>query len=231
VSAQAAPDIAFALDATGKVNTITHTYGGTALCDWFPDMQSEINPANPTGFHPQVAIIQFSGDAFTPCMKTSSGAPYTGQALINKYAADSAMAISMFSKAGIPVFFVSTPISRLEAAKGYVGDTPIDFMFGTLPSRYPAGHLAQFIDGAQAVEWHGHYSATLPCQAGETCTGSWPDGTKTVVVREADGTHFCPVKEVSVDGSATTTCPVPMPGAERYARAIATPILRAFSLA
>ncbi len=230
ISAQAAPDITFALDATGKAITTTHTFGGTAMCDWFSDMTNEINPANPSGFHPQVAIIQFSGDAFTPCMKDANGVAYSGQALVNKYAADSATAIALFSKAGIPVFFVSTPISRGQAAQGAVGNTPFGFMFATLPARFPAGHLVQFIDAAQAVEWQGHYSDTLPCQAGETCTGTWPDGTKTVVVREADGTHFCPVKEVPVDGGPSTTCPVPMPGAERYARAIATPILQAFSL-
>jgi hypothetical protein len=230
ISAQAAPDITFALDATGKAITTTHTYPGTAMCDWFSDMSSEINPANPSGFHPQVAIIQFSGDAFTPCMKNASGVAYSGQALVNKYASDSATAIALFSKAGVPVFFVSTPISRGQAAQGAVGNTPFGFMFAKLPARFPAGHLVQFIDAAQAVEWHGHYSDTLPCEAGEACTGTWPDGTKTVVVREADGTHFCPVKEVPLDGGPSTTCPVPMPGAQRYARAIATPILQAFSL-
>jgi hypothetical protein len=102
-------------------------------------------------------------------------------------------------------------------------------MFSQLPTRYPEGGLVRFIDGAAAVEWHGHYTDTLPCLPWEKCTGRWPDGTPTVVVREADGTHFCPVKEVPIpNGGGFTQCPVYMGGATRYALAIAGPILRDF---
>jgi hypothetical protein len=231
IAAQASPYISFYLDLSGKVTTRLHTFPGSAMCDWFPDMRNELNPANPAGFHPQAVIIQFSGDAFTPCMKNASGVPYSGQALVNKYASDSAYVISLFTHAHVPVYFVSTPISRGQAAQGYVGNTPFGVMFSQLPARYPAGGLVRFIDGAAAVEWHGHYSDTLPCLPWETCTGHWPDGTKTVVVREADGTHFCPVKEVPIpDGGGLTQCPVYMGGAARYAMAIAGPVLKDFHL-
>ena len=229
LSAQAADYIRFALQSSGKVTARVHTFGGTALCDWFPDMRSEIDPANPGGFHPQVAIIQFSGDAFTPCMKDQRGVALSGQALVTKYRTDSALAIALLTSAHLHVYFASTPISRAEAALGYVGNAPLGVMFSTLPARFPASGLVHFINAAAAVEWHGHFSFTLPCQTGETCTGRWPDGTKTVVVRQSDGGHFCPVTEtVNADGSRT--CPVPMPGARRFATAIAAPILRDFGL-
>jgi hypothetical protein len=229
IAGQASPNIAFVLGESGKVITRLHTFGGSALCDWFLDMRNELNPANPDAFHPQVAVIQFSGDAFTPCMHDANGVAYSGQALVNKYAADSALVIALFGQAKIPVYFVSTPVSAGQAKQGYVGLMPIDAMFSTLPARYPAGHIARYIDGASPLEWHGRFSATLPCLPWETCTGRWPDGTKTVVVRQADGTHFCPVAEtVNPDGSKT--CPVFMPGAQRYATAIAGPILRDFHL-
>ena len=102
-------------------------------------------------------------------------------------------------------------------------------MFSQLPGRFPAGGLVRFIDGAAAVEWHGRYSLTLPCLPWEACTGHWPDGTRTVVVREADGAHFCPVTEVPA-GGGFTRCPVYMGGAARYALAIAGPVLRDFHL-
>jgi hypothetical protein len=227
IAGQASPYISFYLGLSGKATSRIHTFPGTALCDWFPDMRSELT--SPAGFHPQAVVIQFNGDAFTPCMKQANGVPYSGQALINKYASDAAYAVGLFTRAHIPVYFVSTPISRAQAAQGYVGNTPLGVMFSQLPGRFPAGGLVRFINGAAAVEWNGHYTATLPCAPWETCTGRWPDGTRTVVVREADGVHFCPVKEVPA-GGGFTKCPVYMGGAARYAMAIAGPVLRDFHL-
>ena len=229
ISAVAAPYITSAIDKSGQATTRTNTYGGTALCDWFTSMRQELDPTDPNAFHPQVGVIQFSGDAFTPCMKDSKGVAYSGTALINKYASDSALAIALFAEYKVPVYFVSTPISRGEAALGYVGNTPLGVMFSKLPSRFPSNDLVRFTNAAAAVELNGHFTQTLPCETGEPCTGQWPDGTKTVVVRDVYGVHFCPVKEVSVNGAAPT-CPVYMPGAFRFARAIATPIIRDFSL-
>jgi hypothetical protein len=228
LSGQASSYISFYLGLSGKVTTRLHTFPGTAMCDWFNDMRSELNPSNAAGFHPQAVVIQFQGDAFTSCMKTG-GTAYTGQALVDKYASDSAYVINLFTRAHIPVYFVSTPITKAQGAQGIVGNTPLGVMFSQLPGRYPAGDLVRFIDGAAAVEWHGHYTDTLPCAPWETCTGHWPDGTKTVVVREADGVHFCPVKEVPA-GGGFTTCPVYMGGAARFAMAIAGPVLHAFHL-
>ena len=231
ISAQAAPYFTNLLGLSGKAIGRTHTFPGTALCDWISGIRSELNPLNGSGFRPDAAVIQFSGDAFTPCMRGPNGVAYSGQALLDKYAADSGTVIALAARAKIPVYFVSTPISRAEAALGYVGDTPFGVMFSRLPARYPGG-TARFIDAARAVERSGHYSDTLPCAAGETCTGRWPDGTPTVVVREADGGHFCPVKEVpDGDPLGLTKCPVYMPGAERFMRAITSRVLRDFGLA
>jgi hypothetical protein len=228
ISAQAAPYIGFFLGLSGKATSRLHTFGGTALCDWFPDMRNELNPANPVGFHPQAVIIQFSGDAFTRCMHDSRGVAYSGQALVNKYAADSATAIALFARAKVPVYFVSTPLTRSQSLL-YTNLTPLDVMFSQLPARFLAANMVRYIDGATPLEWHGKFSATLPCLPWETCTGRWPDGTRTVVVREADGVHFCPVAEtVHPDGSRT--CPVPMPGAQRFAMAISGPVSRDFHL-
>jgi len=173
-------------------------------------MASELDPANPAAFHPEVAVIQFSGDAFTPCMKDANGVPYAGQAAINKYAADSAAAIAMFRAAKVTVYFLSTPISRAESALS-------------------AGTLVRYIDAATPLEWHGKFALTLPCASGETCTGTAPNGTRTVVVRQSDGVHFCPVEEtMAADGSRS--CPAFMPGAQRFAALIERPISRDFGL-
>jgi hypothetical protein len=225
ITAQAAPYFGFFAGLTGHAIARQHTFGGSALCDWFPDMRSELDPSNPNGFHPQIAVIQFSGDAFTPCMRDANGVAFSGQAIIDKYAADSASAIALFTAAKVPVYFVTTPISRGQAAQGYASN-PLEPMFRKLPTLYRTNPLVRFADAAAAVEWHGRYTDTLPCEKGETCTGHWADGTATVVVRQADGTHFCPVKEVMVNGS--TSCPSPMPGARRYVQAIIARIAQDF---
>jgi hypothetical protein len=227
ISAQASSYFDYFIGVNGKAVGRTHALGGSALCDWFADMRAETDPTNPTAFHPQVVVIQFSGDAFTPCMKDAAGRSLTGQALINKYAHDAALVVGYFSIRQIPVYFVSTPISVYDAMAGTVGMTALGRMFSMLPARFPAGNWVRFIDAAAAVEWHGKFSVTLPCLPWETCTGRWPDGTRTVVVREADGVHFCPTKEVPIPGNpfGLTQCPVYMGGAFRFAMAIIGPIL------
>jgi hypothetical protein len=227
---QSAPAFGLLLGLSGHAVSANHTFPGTAICDWLPDMRSELDPTNPAGFHPQAAVLVFSGISYTGCMRDRNGAELTGQALLDKYASDAAAAIAIFAKAKVPVYFASVPISRDNAAAGDIGDTPLGKLYATLPARHPGG-IARFIDSALAVEWQGHYTDTLPCVKGETCTGHWADGTATVVVREADGRHFCPVAEVATGNSlGFTTCPVVMPGALRYMGAITSRVLQDFGL-
>jgi hypothetical protein len=228
---QSAPAFGLLLGLSKHGVGANHTFPGTAICDWLGDMRREVDPSNPNGFHPQAAVLVFSGISYTGCMRDRRGAELTGTALIDKYRSDAATAIAIFAKAHVPVYFASVPISRDNAAAGMVGNTPLGKMYATLPKLYPGG-TARFVDAAQAVEWHGRYSDTLPCQKGETCTGHWPDGTPTVVVREADGKHFCPVAEVPTgDQWGLSTCPVVMPGAMRYMNAITTKVLKDFGFA
>jgi hypothetical protein len=215
LSAQAGDYFRFFMAVSGKASPRAHVFGGTALCDWLPDIRKELDPANKSSFHPQVAVLQFSGNALTTCMQDKNRVAYSGQALVNKYAADAAAAIAMFAKAKIPVYFVSSPLSSAQS-KLYTNQTPMGVMLSALPAKFPAGHLVHFVDAATPLEWHGKFSATLPCKSWEKCTGRWPDGTRTVVVRQSDGMHFCPVAEKSVKG-VVATCPVPSPGARRFA--------------
>jgi hypothetical protein len=219
---QAAPYINYFVDATGKAVSRTRVFPGTSLCDDLSDIRHELDPANHAGFHPQAVVLEFSGVALYPCMLDAHGEPLAGQAILDKYVADTATAIATTTRAHVPIYFVSPPIYREDAAK-YVDTTPLGKLYSALPARYPGG-LVRYIDAATAVELHGHYTDTLPCLYFEHCTGRWPDGTKTVVVREADGRHFCPAKEIFFD------CPVPSPGAMRYAAALTSPVLHDFGI-
>lgn len=212
--------------ASGHAVAREHTFPGTALCNWLPDMRTD--PGNPAGFHPDVAVLSFSGAAFTPCMKAPNGVAYSGAGLVAKYQQDVATAIAIFTAAKVPVYVASSPLSKSQSTL-YTGLTPLGVMYSQLPSRYRSNPYVHYIDAATPLEWHGKFSFTLPCLKGETCTGTWPDGTKTVVVRQADGTHFCPVPE-TVHPGGSRTCPVFMPGGQRFAAAMAGPVLRDFGL-
>jgi hypothetical protein len=226
IGQQSGSYINFFLAANHHATSRARTFPGTGICDWYADIRNETNRANRFGFHPQAAILIFSGVSFTPCT-LRNGRKVTGQQLVNDYAADAQRAIAMFSAARIPVYFVSTPISRAEAAQGYVGMNPMGLMYSQLPARYPGG-LVRFIDAGAAVLLNGHYTDTLPCLYFEKCTGRWPDGTRTVVVRQADGLHFCPTNVVVRNGFQV--CPVQAPGAMRFAIAITGRVLRDFHI-
>ncbi len=226
-AAQATPYINFYMDLSRKAAVQVHAYGATAMCDWFQDMYNETNPANPAGFHPQVVILQFFGDSFTKCMQ-QNGVSLQGQALVNKYSADSRYAIGIFSRRGIPVYFMSTPLSIYQS-KVYTGLSPLGQMFSQLPARFPAGNLVRYIDGATPLELNGKFTYTLPCLPWETCTGRWANGTKTVVVRQPDGFHFCPVNE-KPNIFGIVVCPVPMPGASRFALTMTGAISRDYKI-
>lgn len=219
---QAAPYVNYFLDATGRVTSRTRVFPATSLCDWLPEIRRELDPANRAGFHPQAVVLEFTGVALYACMKDAHGKPLAGEAIIDKYIADTATAIHLAAAAQVPIYFVSPPIYREDASK-YVDTTPLGQLYASLPAEYPGGQV-RYIDAAEAVEWHGHYTNTLPCLSFEHCTGHWPDGTRTVVVREDDGRHFCPVHEIWWD------CPVPSPGAWRYATAITSRVLHDFKL-
>ncbi len=223
IGMQSAPYVNFFLGLGGKAVGRNHTFPGTAMCDWFNDIRSELNPANRSGFHPQAIVMVFTGVNYTACVKG-----LTGPALINKYHADAETIIGIAAKARVPVYFASTPIYKAQASL-YVGDTPLGVMESKLPAQNPAKGV-RFINAALSVELNGHFTFTLPCLPGETCKVA-PNGTKYVVVREADGGHFCPVTEVPTgDAFGLTTCPVYSPGARRYALAITTRILTDFHL-
>jgi hypothetical protein len=219
---QAIPYLNYFFGNSGRVNTKNQIFPATAICDWTKTIGREVDPRNTAGYHPNAIVMIFSGVALYPCMTDAHGVALSGQALIDKYESDARIAIMYAYAAHIPIYFASTPILKADADK-YVGDTPLGEMFKSLSGQFPGG-LVRFIDAAQAVEWLGHYTDTMPCAAFEHCTGRWPDGTRTVVVRAADGIHFCPVPEIFFD------CPTAMPGAMRFAAAITKPVLTDFRI-
>ena len=225
---QTADYLRYFFGAGGKATAAVHAFGGTSICDWLPDMRKELNPANPAAFHPQVAVLEFNGDSGTPCMSDLVGNMLLGQDLVRKYLADSAAAIDLFTRANVPVYFVTNPLDSVKSQR-FVNFDQIGQLFSQMPKLHPAGGFVRWIDAASPLEDHGRFTYTLPCEPWETCTGVAPDGTRTVTVRQEDGLHFCPVN-LYQDAGGNWLCPTVMPGAVRYAMAIAGPVLRDFGL-
>jgi hypothetical protein len=206
-----------ALADAGFTEVVTETFGGTALCDWLTQMRSDQRQ-----LHPDAVVVEFSGNAFTPCMKGPDGAPLSGDALVDNYADDARTVLQIFGPDATLVYFASAPISfRAEQT----GDSAPRRLYDAYASvAASSSWWARFIDAGSAVEDHGHWTSTLPCLADEPCDGGLASSGQAVnVVRAPDGIHFCPGAPGAVDG-VTGACPVWSSGAHRYGIAMADPI-------
>ena len=196
-----------ALALPGGVRVLNRVYGGTAICDWLSYM-----PADAATFKPQAVVIEFSGNALTPCM--AGFTPGTA-AYYAKYQHDAEEAISIFRAIGAHVYLMAPPLPQSTSTQ-QVWIT-LDQMYATLARGQPD---VSYVDAGQAVLADGQFTRTLPCLPIEPCTG--PDGTN--VVRAPDGIHFCP------DGVMRTNyaCEQYASGAYRFARAMLAPVLSQF---
>ena len=203
------------LHEAGIARVWTRTFGGTAICDWFDEMQSDADKIRPS-----VVVVEFSGNALTPCM-TDAGGNSLGldrAAHRAKYRADARRVLDIFERIGTHVIFAGAPMSLRAEETHDPGARWFNQMYATLPIRFAS---ASYVDAGASVLRNGHWTATLPCLPSEPCVGGTdPDGVAVNVVRAPDGGHFCPGAPDAVLG-VTVGCPVWSSGAYRYARAMA----------
>lgn len=185
---------------------VVHTQGGTAVCDWLDQMRTDA-PALAGG----VAVVQFSGNNFTPCTLDPWGGPLTGDALVDRYRADVGTAIEVFHSVGTTVLLAGAPIV----------DSEMNVMYADLAAAHDS---VDYVPAGDAVLDGGRWTATLPCLPGEPCDGViGAAGMPMNVVRDPDGLHFCPTGS---DGRGPDDdCPVWSSGAYRYALALAAPVV------
>jgi hypothetical protein len=207
-----------ALLGAGLGEVVTRIFGGTAICDWLGLMRSDQEQ-----LHPAAVVVEFSGNAFTPCMKDATGAPLSGDALLQKYADDALAALMIFDQDATLVYFASAPISLRADQTQDPQASRLNAIYASVSASYSWAHV---VDAGTAVEDHGHWTGVLPCLAGEPCDGGvGPSGQPVNVVRAPDGVHFCPGAPGAVQG-VTGSCPVWSSGAYRYGVALADPIAR-----
>jgi hypothetical protein len=200
---QAAPYYRTLIHGTSVTWLSYNSYGGTAICDWLPAMRRIA-----AGDHPDAVEIEFSGNAFTPCM---TGAYPPSTAFYAKYRADAETAVRIFLSVGARVILIGAPITRSQ--QGSPNWETLDSEYAQIAKADP--RRVTYVDAGAVVEGPGHrYVQTLPCLAHESCSGPVVDGVRSNVVRSPDGVHFCPIV------SGTGRCPVYSSGAFRFADAM-----------
>jgi hypothetical protein len=215
---------AFDYTVTAKRRAVVRLriFGGTAICDWLARMRTDASR-----WHPQAVVVEFSGDTFTACMHDSRGLPLSSTARDARYAHDAQQVVRIFSPIATRLYFVDYPISAGEDPSPSAEWNRLNGIYAVLAARSPR---AEFVDAAQAVEDHGHYTDTLPCLMGEPCTGPiGTDGQRQNLVRAPDGVHFCPNGVYAVNG-VTVPCTIWSSGAYRYGIAMAAPIIKDFGV-
>jgi hypothetical protein len=203
------------LASAGITHVTTHTFGGTAICDWLGQMR-----ADATAIHPDAVVVEFSGNALTPCMHALDDHSLAGAAYFQKYAADAAAVLRIFTPRHAIVLFAGAPISRSAERSGDPTTAILHAIYATLARTSPYG---RYIDAGASVLSSGRWTETLPCLPAEPCTGGRDaTGTPVNVVRAPDGGHFCPGAPAAVRG-VTAACPVWASGAWRFGNAMAAP--------
>jgi len=206
-----------AVAGTPGVQVLARTYGGTAICDWFDEMQ-----ADAAAVAPGAVVLEFSGNNLTPCMQDRAGHGLVDDAYWARYRADTQTAIEIFAGTDTRVFLAGAPVSHVQELTGDFHGGQVNAMYAEIAGQHDG---VDYVDAGAAVLDHGRWTPTLPCLPGEPCTG----GTDLLdrgynVVRAPDGGHFCPVADEARRG-VVIACPVWSSGAYRYGLAMAAPVL------
>jgi hypothetical protein len=208
LSMQSAQDFQYLADTSGA-STLLRAYGGLAICDVLPQLVGDAESWQPT-----VAVLEFSGDDLTPCMKGyAAGSP----AYYAKYELDARAAVSALRGQGVRVVLIGAPVDADARASSHAQH--LNAMYASL-----AAHVrgVSYEDAGRSVLANGRFTWTLPCLHSEPCAG--PQGTN--VVRSPDGTHFCPDGRTAIEGSFDV-CDVYSSGAYRFAAAMLASAARA----
>jgi hypothetical protein len=209
------------LARAGVTQVTNRTFGGTAICDWLGQMRADAKV-----IHPDAVVVEFSGNALTPCMKGPHGTLLSSAAYFEKYTTDAAAALSIFSPEHSIVFYAGAPISRDAERSGDPTTARLHAMYAAVARSSPYG---RYTDAGASVLAAGQWTETLPCLPGEPCPGGRnANGIPVNVVRAPDGGHFCPGAPPAVRG-VTVPCPLWDSGAWRFGNALAAPVIAEFS--
>jgi hypothetical protein len=201
------------LGAVNGMDVTLRAYGGTALCDWFPEAAWTLRAARP-----ETVVWAFSGNNLTACIRPR-GRTLEGVELARRYQQDARRAVVLSRAAGANVVFVGSP--RSWAARHDAKWQRISAVYERVAKRNRKD--VRFVDGGRLIAPGGAWRSTQPCLPREKgvvdADGSRPCRDGRIVVRAPDGAHFCPGGAPAVLG-VTQACPRYSSGAFRYASTI-----------
>lgn len=199
---EAAQDFA-SLASRAGASVQVHAFPGTSPCDFFTSMATAAHD-----WHPTVAVLVFSGDVFTAC---NGGVQVGTKQYYAKYRVETRAAIRIFRSAGADVVLIGQPAD--STARLTRNGSVLNQVYRSIARASTGG--VRYADAGQAVLSKGRFTWSLPCLAGEPCTG--PHGTN--IVRSPDGVHFCPDGRTTPD-RGLEVCDVYSSGAFRFASAM-----------
>jgi hypothetical protein len=201
-----------ALATRSGASVQVHTFPGTSPCDYFTSMAAVAQD-----WHPTVAELLFTGDSFTACM---GGVQIGSPQYFATYETETENAIAIFRAAGVRVVLAGQPAGASDRLSK--NGAALNRLYRSIAARTPG---VTYDDAGQVVLAKGRFTWTLPCLAGEPCTG--PHGTN--IVRAPDGVHFCPDGKTTPAGGGFWLCDVYSSGAYRFASAmLAAALVRPF---
>jgi hypothetical protein len=220
--------------ALDGIKSSVQDFGGTALCDWFPKIESQVMSAKPI-----TVVIEFSGNALTPCMAGAN----SEAAIVAKYRSDLTYIATWLHAKGVALMVVGGPPgiewtgqtivipttwSVGQIPEGYAPrDTALNDMYQAVVRGYQdRGWDINYIPAGQAVGApDGMWTYVLPCLSFETAAmGCNPQGL--IIVRAPDFGHLCHVPVTTPSGPG---CAVWDAGGWRYAAAISAYVNTVFS--
>lgn len=220
---EAAPYARDLLATVARVDARVTGAPGGALCDLLPQMARDAQQ-----FHPTMVVIDFSGNAFSPCMKHADGSNLDKTEWLAKYRADTIEAVRIFRTGSPQIWLGTAPIAMVPEKKQDMDVYLLAAMAHGLARENRRVHVAE--SGAAVLD-HGNWTRDLPCLPNEPCQGGFePDVNHARVngvntVRAPDGAHFCPVPYPQME-----ECPVYASGGLRYAAGLLYPGLMAQGL-
>ncbi|MEX0663529.1 MAG: SGNH/GDSL hydrolase family protein [Acidimicrobiia bacterium] len=205
---------------------VIRSFGGTAICDWLAQMQKD------GGLNARVVIVQFSGNALTPCMAASTPAGSPGY--LAKYTTDANAAAAIWTARGVKVGFVASPGPFLEPPPLFPAPHVLDGVYSSVAAARAASGVT-FSNAPEmalavadpSVPGQFVFPLRMPCLPHELtlpgCVMDLTDNTLKIQVRDGlppdagnptSRGHFCPIAHAS-------PCPVYASGAFRFGDAIA----------
>jgi hypothetical protein len=156
------------------------TYPGTALCDFRRAIKSDLARR-----HPDVLVLEFSGNSGTPCMAEGGGdlLPVGSDRWRRRYLDDLRVVLGVARRTGTRVVWAAAPPLSPER---FPSNYPRGLAVAIRRLSRDHGRLRVVDAGTALADAGGGYAATLPCRPDEAAYCR--DGR--VVVRSDDGLHF-----------------------------------------